>query len=192
MIGPTILVSALTGGLAALGAQWLQRHWVRPILVIVFNRNEIGCRVHTPAVQVGEGTGVGPVAEQLYLRLKIKNEGRTFARNASVCVTRIGFHAHGVGERTFAEEVFDLKLALSGRAVFNLASGGHRFVDLVHATQNGRLAFDFVESPIRLAILGFGSGDYEIDVVATAENATSVSRLIKWSWDGTLHGLTMP
>jgi len=140
--------------------------------------------------------GVAPArVEQLYLRLKIQNEGRTFAKNVSVCVMRIGFRAHGAGERVFAEEVFDLKLVLSGRAVFNLASGGHRFVDLVHATQSEQavgLTFDFVESPIRLVLLGFGSGDYEMDVVATAENAKSVLHLIKWSWDGTLQGLTMP
>jgi hypothetical protein len=40
--------------------------------------------------------------------------------------------------------------------------------------------------------LGFGSGDYEMEVVATAENAKSVSHPIKWSWNGTLDGLTMP
>ena len=150
---------------------------------------------HFNAGRAVGAAGVAPPVEQLYLRLKIQNEGRTFAKNASVCVTRIGFRAPGAGERVFAEEVCDLKLAQSSRAVFNLASGGHRFVDLVHATQRGQsvgLAFDFVEVPIRLIRLGFGSGDYEMEVVATAENAKSVSHLIKWSWNGTLDGLTMP
>ena len=71
-ITPILLVSALTGGLAGtvttLFAQWVHRHWIRPILKIIFARHVDGC----------------PAVEQLYLRLKIQNEGRTFAKNASI------------------------------------------------------------------------------------------------------------
>jgi len=130
------------------------------------------------------------------MRLKIANRGKTFGKNASVCVTRVSYQRLGAGQQIFAEEVFDLKLALTGhRTVFNLASGGHRFIDLVHTSQlPGQpvgLAFDFVTGAVRLALLGFGKGQYEMKVFLTAENAQSVTGDLKWSWNGTLNGLNI-
>jgi hypothetical protein len=87
-----------------------------------------------------------------------------------------------------------LNLALSGRSTFDLASGTHRFVDLSHAEfvqgkERPKIHFDFDILPVRLAELGFGKGDYKMTIVATANNAKSVVRTVKWSWDGTLDGL---
>ena len=179
-------VSALTGGLAGsaltLLIQSLHRWWRRPILRIVCSSETPGCLVRTPAL-----TPTGGNAEQNYLRLRIENSGRSFAKNTSVCVTSLTFSTSGSGHTTFEAEVFDLRSSLSGDiAVFNLASGGHRFVDLFHVVQVAGqpvgFAFDFALSPIRLAQLGFGPGRYSAQAFVSAENAASTSRVIGWSW----------
>jgi hypothetical protein len=138
-------ITALTGGLAGalltlLGQSFLRR-WNRPILEIVF-RNEPGCIVPIEGWLLDKATGIplkdpngnlrGGKAQ--YLRLKIENRGKTFAKNASVCVTKVTYSAAGTGEKTFAEEVFELSLAptAGNPMVFNLAACGHRFVDFVH------------------------------------------------------------
>jgi hypothetical protein len=191
--------SALAGGivgavLTLLGQGFLRWCW-RPDLLIVWAPSESGCLVRTQAgIRIGNTFRV--TAEQNYLRLSILNKGWTFAKNTSVCVTEIAYRPSGVGERwRFDEEVFDLKTSLAGdRAVFNLASSGHRFVDLFHVEQPiGQapgIAFDFTIMPIRLAALNFGPGDYAARVFVSAENAPSVRRDVRWSWDGTLAGLT--
>lgn len=184
----TALTGGLAGALITLGLQALGRYWNRPILKIVFQNDEPGCAVTTPGVYKDPQGNLHTV-QQKYLRLKITNQGNTFAKNTSVCVTEINY-----GAVAFAEEVFDLKLAQTGnQAIFNLAPKGHRFVDLVHATQESggpvTLGFDFVTGAIRLALLPFGSGQYEMKVFATAENAKSVSGGFNWSWDDTLNSL---
>jgi hypothetical protein len=62
-----------------------------------------------------------------YLRLKIKNRGKTFAKNVSLCVTHVTYKSGGVGEKTFPEEVFELRLAQTETVnpfVFNLTADG--------------------------------------------------------------------
>jgi hypothetical protein len=62
-----------------------------------------------------------------YLRLKIKNRGKTFAKNVSLCVTQVTYKSGGVGEKTFPEEVFELRLAQTETVnpfVFNLTADG--------------------------------------------------------------------
>jgi len=49
------------------------------------------------------------------------------------------------------------------------------------------LLFDFVKTSSILP--SFGSGVYEVSVFVAAENAQSISRDFKWTWDGTLQGL---
>lgn len=196
---PSVFFGGLAGSLLTLGGQAACRYWKRPILEI--KQNEKGCRVETPAWVVDNKGDVvtGPdgkplKVEQVYLRLKIKNRGRTFARNASVCVTDITYERDGTGQRLFSEEVLDPKLSLIGhRALLNLASGAHRFVDLVHTEERAghpvALKFDFIAWPFRMEALGFSHGHYEFTVFVVAENAQSNSSKVKWSWDGTLKGL---
>jgi len=204
MVSPWI--PGLTGGLAGavftLLGQWLCRHCKRPKLEIVFENAKDGCRVPTDAWladrrtgnKLTDSNGNPIVVKQVYLRLRIENRGKTFAKNTSVCVTQIDYHRQGAPRTAFAEEVLDLKLALTGdRAVFNLASGGHRFVDLVYTYQApgqaAELAFAFMEKPSRLDLVGFGKGQYKLNVFATAENAKSEPKDVEFSWDGTLDGL---
>jgi hypothetical protein len=193
---------ALTGGLAGAFLTLFGNRLIswrnRPIIEVVFDNEEPGCSVATPAWLVDrkgevltDERGNPRTMQQHYLRLKIKNVGNSAAKDVSVCVLHIAYRAGGTGERTFAEEVFDLKLSLTGdRSVFNLASRGHRFVDFVHVQQEGKrsteLAFDFVKGALRLTEMGFGRGAYEMKAFVSAENAGSIERDLRWSWNGTL------
>ena len=185
MPNDTIWITALTSGLAGavitLLGQCLLRWWNRPILEIVF-RNEPGCRVPLPegVVFLDKGNllrdehGNPRRGTVLYLRLKIENRGKTFAKNASVCVTKIKYEAAGTGKKSFEEEVFELKLAPTALNpfVFNIAASGHRFLDLVHTVLDDKghldLIFDFGEGAHRLAALNMRSGDYVVTVFASA------------------------
>ncbi len=213
MFNYTVWIPALWGGLAGailtLLAQISFRWWNRPILVAIFKSSEPGCIVETPAQIVQSGQAIGK-SLQRYIRLKVKNGGKSFAKNVSVCVTKITYNAPGSGTADFAEEVFDFKLSLTpDRAVFNLAAGGHRFIDIVRASVNSpldggpqlpphclpqvnctaRLDFDFVFSPARLEEMGWTRGTYQMEVFVSAENAASLSTQLSWSWDGTLNNL---
>jgi hypothetical protein len=206
MPNDTVWITGLTGGLAGalltLLGQCLWRWWNRPILEIVF-RDEPGCIVPIDGWLLDKTTG-NPLKNSLgnprrgkaqYLRLKIENRGKTFAKNASVCVTQITYRAAGTGEKTFAEEVFELSLAPTAGdpMVFNLASGGHRFVDFVHTSLDDEnhleLVFDFGKGAHRLAPLNLGSGSYVVTVFASAENAKSIRREVQWSYGNTLDSL---
>ena len=137
------LVPTLSGGLAGalltLAGQAFIRRFNRPQPQIRFEADLPGCIVDTPAIVTdGEGRpsldnqGNRRNVQQRYLRLRIENVGRTFAQNASVCVTQIDFTAAGAAARSFREEVHDLRVSRSNpaetRTTFNLAAGGHRFV----------------------------------------------------------------
>jgi hypothetical protein len=133
--------------------------------------------------------------DQCYLRLKITNQGNTFAKDVSVSVTSITYTPRSGGQTIFKAEVFDLKLALTkDRSVFNLASRSHRFVDFVHSQQGSDsksfLVFDFVNGSSLLSQQNFNAGSYKFAVVLTAENARSSHLDVNWNWDGTYKGIT--
>jgi hypothetical protein len=201
----TIWITALTGGLAGalltLLGRSLLHWWNRPILEIVF-RDEAGCIVPIRDAWVLDKDKGTPRKDKLgnprrgnfqYLRLKIEDRGKTFAKNASVCVTQITYEAAGTGKKSFAEEVFELSLAptAGNRLVFNLAAGGHRFMDFVHTEPDDenqlKLVFDFGPGTWRLDPLNLGAGSYVVTVFASAANAQSIKRDLHWScgktWD---------
>jgi hypothetical protein len=66
-------------------------------------------RKKRPLIADSEGNRIS--GQTKYLRLKIKNRGKTFAKNVSLCVTQVTYKSGGVGEKTFPEEVFELRLA---------------------------------------------------------------------------------
>ena len=71
----------------------------------------------------------------------------------SVNVTEIGFDSTGSGH-VLDEEVLEPKMSLTGaRPIFNLASNGHRYVDIAHAVQGSfgpaQLALDLLQIPTR-------------------------------------------
>jgi hypothetical protein len=201
-----IWIPALSGGLAGalltLFGQSAVRWWNRPILSIVF-REEPGCSVPMDGWMVNKSSGeplLDPArnprrAKMHYLRLRIENRGNTFAKNISVCVTQISCRASGTGDKSFAEEVFELSVAQTAgnTLVFNLPSGGHRFIDFVHTSLDDtnclELIFDFGKATHRLASLNFGSGRYKVKVFASAENAASLAHDLHWSFGGSVDSL---
>jgi hypothetical protein len=197
------IVGALTGGLAGsaltLSIQSFLRWRSRPILEIVFQRKEPGCDVETQRSHDEHGKpllheGKPIEVKYRYLRLKLKNSGRTFAANCSLCITEIEFSAPGQGRRVFEEEVLDLGLALTGPIAFNLAAKGHRFLDVVRTHDDPRrrphlFGLTVEKIPERLGPQMYGAGRYKMKVFAAANNAASVSYEIEWSYDGSAGGL---
>jgi hypothetical protein len=182
----------VTGGLAGsaltLISQWVSRLWVRPRLVVLFKDEEPGCRINTNFIG-------GTEFVEHYLRLKIKNSGRSTAVGVSVCVTRLTFAAHGVGNQEFAEDVLDLKLTLQLKPIlsFLIAPGAHRYVDVAHTNRDKPSHnYDFHVHPARLLMpsaLGSHPGTYGAEIFVVAENARPVQRYVTWSWDGGFPGL---
>jgi hypothetical protein len=172
----------------------------RPILGAT--TSEEGCNVQTKGWLVDyegkakeDDKGHHIWVDQCYLRLRITNQGNTFAKDVSVNVTSITYTPRSGGQTIFSAEVFDLKLALTrDRSVFNLASRSHRFVDFVHSQQGSDskpfLVFDFVNGSSFLSQQNFGAGSYEFTVRLTAENARSSNLDVNWTWDGTFKGIT--
>ena|ERR1700730_6745033 len=182
--------SALTGGLAGsaltIFSQWVSRVWLRPRLKILFRDGEKGCCVQTRAAG-------GPNATR-YLRLKVRNLGRSTARGVSVQVTKLTFSDPNTGSRIFDEDVMDLRLSLQRGDVlsFPIAPHGYRFVDLVYVNETELIHhYDFDVAPERLPEQGFGtdSGTYGAEIFAVAENAKAVRNYVTWSWDKTFSGL---
>src|SRR5208282_3509528 len=176
----------LAGALLTLLVQGISRWWSRPILKIAFEQEEPGCFVNT-------NLDVGAEIAQGYLRLKVRNTGRSTAKDVSLCVVSLSFPAVVRGAYRFGEEVLDLKVAMTTDTVaFRLAAGAHQYIDLAHTDRRlGTvvLATDFVRTPVRLTALGFAPGTYRAEVFASAENAASVHGTASWSWDGQFPGL---
>src|SRR5260370_27237073 len=105
---PWDLDSVLTGGVGGsaltIFRQWVRRVWLRPRLKILFRDGESDCCVPTRAAG-------GPNATR-YLRLKVRNLGRSTARGVSVHVTKLTFSDPNSGSRIFDEDVMDLRLSL--------------------------------------------------------------------------------
>jgi hypothetical protein len=205
------IIPAFTGGLAGailtLSGQHAYRLLMRPILKLVLS-DVPGCVVPASGWFIDTRTG-HPIRDASgnplrgatqYLRIKIENQGRTFAQNVSISVTEITSAVAGSGTTKFEEEVFDLYLANSSqqRSVFNLPAGAHRFVDLVHATNEDKvsapteLAFDFGNAAHRLEALKPKTGqraNYKAKVFASADNATSITEEFGWEFAGTLDSL---
>ncbi len=181
-----ILSGGLAGAVTTLGVQALQRWWAKPVLEILFAENESGCRIDSPVVGGTEIT-------HSFLRLKIRNRGRSAAMNVSASIMSLSFEAPGRGKATYDEEVLDLKVAMTEERTFRLAGrGAHRFVDLQYTQKVGdgvALKMNFVWRPASLEALGFRVGTYRPEVFLSADNAASVRRTVSWSFNGQFPGL---
>jgi hypothetical protein len=154
---------------------------IAPELLIDFRENIPGCRVRTPVI------GRGPSIEQHYVRLRIRNNGWTTAKNVSVVITGVA-----LGDAQFNEEVLDLQTSISGKPTFDIGRAGYRFVDLFHLVNDPpavRAAFDFVTTPARFQSIATEPQVFSARVFVSADNASSASRRVMLRWDGTFEGL---
>ena len=128
-----LVVTALFGGLAGAiltqVSNLLLSAWRQPKLEILFSRAEVGCVTETPVLASGKR------GEQRYLRLRVRNVGRSAVHGVNVCVTSIQYFPASGAPVIFTREVLDLQRALSGEIKFDLGRGGYRFVDLFSVTQ---------------------------------------------------------
>ena len=155
----------------------------RPQLVIEFPGAEPGCEVQSPAQN--------PTVK--YLRLRIRNRGRTTAQKVSIygTVLRQVEPGKSVPIFEFREEVLDLLPALTEKELeFRLAPGAYRYVVLCHTLKvDTCLHWDFVQKPSRLYERRFGPGRYRLHVFASSENSAAMAGDIIFDWDGTFLGL---
>jgi hypothetical protein len=158
----SVVRGGLAGSALTLITQSIKQRLLRPRLEVLFNDQERGCCVDTNSI------GETEIAAR-YVRLKIKNSGRSTALGVSVCVTELTFTAPGAGAQEFGEHVLDLKLSLQIEPIlsFRLAPGAHRFVDLAHTNRADQTNhYDFHIHPARLTLLGFGTrpGTYDRNI----------------------------
>jgi hypothetical protein len=178
----TAMTGGLAGSLLTLFTQGVWSWWKRSRLEVLFDENVEGCLINTNTLG-----GVEDV--QRYLRMKVRNAGRSTARDVSMWVTNLSFEAPGFGKTIFREDVLDLKVAMTeDQTVFRLAAGAHQYIDLIHAQKGAGLATDFVPTPVRLQRLGLRAGTYRAEVFVSADNAASVHHSVSWSWDGGFPG----
>jgi hypothetical protein len=181
------LAGGLAGAVVSFGMNSLREWWLRPQLQVLFDNAEPGCRVDT---NVAGGTE--PILS--WVRLKVRNSGRSTARGVSVYLTKLTFKASGVGEKIFDEDVIDLHLAYKIMKPINLAPGAHRYFDLAYVSKSDlSFSYDFApwENPVRLRERGFGTaaGTFGAEVFVSADNAEATGRFVTWSWDGKFPGL---
>jgi len=195
-------IAGLVGGI--LGASfkaiydYIAYRWQRPLLVPVFYPSEEGCAVETDA-KGKDRDDKDVVVRQRYLRLRIKNDGRSAAENVTASVIKISFKEPGATPTTFREEVLNLKVSLTEDHPVRIPAGAHVFMDVFftvrgkepHGERSAVVAygFEFRANPVRLQTFGFGIGSYAADLFVSADGAPTRLVEIKWTWDGTFDGL---
>jgi hypothetical protein len=184
--------SALTGGLAGsvltLFIRWISHLWCRPKLKIIFTEAVDGCATNI-FYEENEPT-------QRWLRIQIKNTGRSTAFSVSGSITQLTLEVQGGGKTTVKDEVFDVRLAHHDFEPFPLAPGAHRFLDVAHTEKRNPSCMFYEFRPGNLArhrLRGLGSdpGNYGATIFVTADNAKPVRSVIRWSWNRTFLGLSI-
>jgi hypothetical protein len=158
----------------------------RPQLAIEFPGAAPGCDVKSPV------QGSNKVPTHNYLRVRLRNSGRTTAQKVSIYGTALRQVEPGksIPLFEFREEVLDLHRALIGGLEFRLAPGAFQYVELCHVVKgNSSLQWDFEQKPLRLYERSFGPGLYRLHVFASCDNSGSISGDVIFSWDGTFEGL---
>jgi hypothetical protein len=144
----------------------------RPQLAIEFPGAEPGCEVKT-SVQ-----GSNKVPTHNYLRVRVRNRGRTTAQKVSIYGTALRQWEPGksIPIFVFRGEVLDLHRALIGGLEFRLAPRAFQYVELCHVEKgSSSLQWDFEQRPIRLYERSFGPGSYRVHVFASCDNSRSIS-----------------
>ena len=193
-------IAAFSGGLAGalltVSWQWFRAWFDSPRLTASFDGNIPGCLIQTPAGFLQKDLAdIARTCRQHYVRLKVKNAGRTVARGVVANLVEIRqTNAQGVTTE-FSDEVLDLVVGLvGGTTIPVLPRGCHRFFDIAHVEQRDDTIahhFDVKATPFRLADLKFGPGKFEAKIQVAAENADPITTSARWSWNGTIDGVSV-
>jgi hypothetical protein len=148
--------------------------WRQPRLII--ERGLPGVIVDTPA-----RTGTGATARERYARIRVRNQGRSVAKNVRCMIERIVFFPAGAGAQMNDEEVLDLLWVFVHGTTCDIPRSSHRFAELCHVSQREGgpvvLTLGARDVPLRFATLLDAAGMFEFHVLATAETPARSRRL---------------
>jgi len=147
------------------------------------------------------------VADSIYLRVWVENEGNATAKNVEVYAKELRRQrAERTWERVSAFPPMNLRWANLGQIYFpRIAPDMGKHCDVGHITDPSRrnllredaprlgltvqqtsLAFDLMVAPNHRGHI-VGPGDYELDIVVAAENARPITRTLQISLRGAWH-----
>jgi hypothetical protein len=136
-----------------------------------------------------------PTTLDRYARVRVRNGGRTIAKNVRCMIERIVFYPSGADAQMNDEEVLDLLWVFVHGITCDIPTRSHRFAELCHVSQREGgpvvLKLGARDVPLRFAPLLGGAGMFEFHVLATAENANTISTIIRVQWTGAVNGLTI-
>jgi len=181
------LVAALSGGLAGAAFNqvvsiflgWFQK----PKLRLAFSTNTPGCQIDAKSFR----DGAMQVTKRRFLRMQVKNEGRSLAKDVRVIVTSFKGPT-GVS----SSEIYDLFWSNTDNEVkTDIPSKSPRFIDIC------RLWHDQTNPGFEICAENVGSGwpaltpnhKYSMSLVITANNAKTTDTEVSFTWDGTAGGL---
>jgi hypothetical protein len=127
-----IVVSGFGGGLAGAiltqGVLWFTKRRERPILIVEFGKDGDGSIIEQDLPAPDEG---GPTqGRQQWTRVKIKNNGRSTARNVRVIIVSIGNKTSDEANWEFNQEVIDCWWSHIDETKIDIPPQTWRFADI--------------------------------------------------------------
>jgi hypothetical protein len=173
----TWVTAATSGAIAAWLLTYVRERYVRPKLRIEIN-NDLGSTVETDTTDLKTKTR--------YLRLIVRNDGRTMAKNCCAVIEYVKRTDPIGAELIFRTDLLDLKWSMSGQTMRHIPARGYRLVDLAHcmiaavdltAGNHGatRIWIDAEQVPQRLIDELKMNTKYEIHLRVYGDNAAPVA-----------------
>ena len=185
-------VAAFSGGLAGAmltqGWQWLVTYWNSRKLQADFGKQWEGCVVENVAFRDREGF----LGQKKYLRLRVFNNGLTMAKDVQVIIVKISA-AGSSNKWSSSGEVFDAFWSSADRNLrMDIPSKTPRFADLCSASDDpNRGALEICAGGGNIGHLKDKDvrGTISLEICITAQNAKTITKGIKFTFDGTANGL---
>jgi hypothetical protein len=171
-----------SGGLGgAVVTQWVKPWLDRPILALDFDLGIDGCERR----YIDFGYDDGYQCQRKYLRLRVRNTGRSAAKDVRVIVAAIS------GAIAFRDEVFDVRWSRGTVTGLDIPSRTYRFVDICHTDYEPRERWLrlFGDEEIKAKIDELSTIEFEVYV--TAANAATREQRIEVQTDGTAERTTI-
>ncbi len=180
------LGGGLAGSILTQGAQKFTRWRERPMLIAEFGKTGDGSIIQQdlPA----SSTDSSAKCIQQWVRVQVKNNGRSTARNVRVIITAIGNKTSDFTEWEFDQEVIDCLWSHIGETKIDIPSQTWRFADIcVLETTEGNSVLTFTgigarNIPGRMEILS-------VKVMLTADNCETTEATVPFRYKGLQEGM---
>jgi hypothetical protein len=194
-------VAGLTGGLAgAVLTQLVQLGracWLKPVLSVDFSEGDSGCIVEDVEAKAMSEQAQTPADPQgalfklKYLRLGVRNTGRTTALDVQVIVDKITVVESK--QTTYRGEVMDFGWAHIGFKA-DIPSNTRRFADICKCAYSDNPTSLWLCAPTGWAKFQKDNpaGKFSLDVYVAARNAKTVPKTITFQFQRTAESLTIP